>query len=75
MWHMPHVRILGADASNISRNSWGRLVKALSGLTLMEEWNGSWPKSVSFPLFYKGTLAAILGIRRRSVLMLIMLLL
>ncbi|KAG7327731.1 hypothetical protein KOW79_009337 [Hemibagrus wyckioides] len=23
VWHMPHVRILGADASNISRNSWG----------------------------------------------------
>lgn len=67
MWHMPHVRILGADASNISRNSWGRLVKALSGLTLMEEWNGSWPKSVSFPFFFKGTLATILGMRRHSV--------
>lgn len=55
MWHMPHVRISSADASHISKNSWGRLGKALSGSTLMEECNGSWPKSVFF-------FSAILGV-------------
>lgn len=68
MWHMPHVRISGADASHISRNSWGRFIKALSRLTLMEECNGSWPKSVFSSFIIMGTLATILVIRRGSAL-------
>lgn len=58
VWHMPHVRISGADARHISRNSCGRLGKALSGLTLMEECNGSWPKS----FFFSPTILGILGV-------------